>query len=93
MKKNIEAWEFAEADGLGVSTKCTREEAHAAMRRLETENDSAEAAAKIRLEDVVPERLYKHRHCDLGTIGSTECYDCGEPHLSNGRLIWVWHRV
>ena len=63
------------------------------MQRLETENDGAEAAAKIKLEDVVQTKLYRHRHCDVGTIGSTDCYDCGEPHFSNGRLIWVWHRV
>lgn len=93
MKKHIEAWEFVDADGFGVSVKCTKEEAHAAMQKYEEENDGPVAAAKIKIEDVVEERMYKHRRCDVATIGSTDCYDCGEAHTSNGRVIWVWRRV
>lgn len=92
--KKIEVWSFAENDGVGVSERCSQQEAYEAMKHYYSEGVGDEqTAALIRIEDVVKSRIYRHRNCDVGTIGDPcACYDCGEPHLSNGREIWVWHR-
>lgn len=92
-KKTVEAWPFAESDGYGVSTKCTQEQAFEAIKVAMREYDDGSIADTLQLADVEPTRLYKHRHCDVGTIGSTDCYDCGEPHQSAGRPIFAWHRI
>jgi hypothetical protein len=99
VKKNIEAWSFAESDGYGVSAKCSHVEAYEAIKiamresDADSESDDARIADTLKLEDVKASRLYKHRSCDVGTIGdSDECYDCGEPHSGVGRPIFVWHR-
>lgn len=94
MNNNIRTWVFPESDGYGVLGKCTRAEAFEAIKTEMRENDDGAAADALKLEDVQPSRLYKHRKCDIGTVGDPgACYDCGEPHLSVGRSIFVWHRV
>lgn len=92
--KIIEAWPFAEGDGYGVSTKCTQEQAFEAIKKSMREFDDAKIADALKISDVKVSRLYKHRNCDVGTIGGAEaCFDCGEPHVGSvGKPIFVWHR-
>jgi hypothetical protein len=92
-KRKVEAWHFAEDDGYGVSTKCTQEEAFEAIKAEMRKSDDGSIADTLQLADIEPSTLRKHRRCDVGTIGATECYDCGEPHNSAGISIFVWHRV
>jgi hypothetical protein len=94
MRSKIRAWSFAESDGYGVSGKCKKEEAFEAIKEEMHQNDEGAIANTLKLEDVQSVRLYRHRNCDTGTVGDPDaCYDCGEPHLSAGRPIFVWHRV
>jgi hypothetical protein len=88
MRQKPYAWFFAEMDGAGTTGCATKEQALEAFDRLFRE-EAFNRVAKI--EDIVETRLYKHKHCDIGTIGSTDCYDCGEPHNSNGRRIFAIH--
>jgi hypothetical protein len=92
MSKKVSAWSFADGGGVGVSNNCSREDAFEEMRRYYVEDEGdEETAARIRIEDVKKSRIFRHKGCSVGTIGDPDaCYDCGEPHLSNGRPIWVW---
>lgn len=92
MSRNIRVWPFVDYDGWGVSGKCTHEEAYEAIKAEMRDNDDGGIADTLKLEDVKLSVLYKHRKCDVGTVGDTDCYDCGEAHTSAGRPVYVWHR-
>jgi hypothetical protein len=93
-KRNISVWQMADGDGYGVSGKCTQEEAFEAIKQEMHEcEEDAEVLAAFKVEDVKPSRLFRHKRCDVGTVGDgSACYDCGEPHNGVGRQIFVWFR-
>lgn len=83
------AWYNADNDGAGATGCSTKEEALVAFRKLFLDDSYEMAERTAKIEDIEEKTLYKHRRCDIGTIGDSDaCYECGEPHLSKGRRIF-----
>lgn len=95
-KGTCTAWLSAESEGMGASGCKTKEQAVVEMNK-ELAAIAAEDLIEPKVatvENVIETRLYKHRRCNTGTVGdSSACYECGEPHMSNGSRIFYFSFV
>ena len=87
MRKKPAAWGFVEGDGIAAERCSSREMALKVIQQYLAERKSERT---ITLDDIVKTREYKHRNCEMYTIGEPDaCIECGEPHTSAGRPVFV----